>query len=277
MKPVDTFNPYHAMAVVYDALIEDVDYVTWANEWQKTLEALAARKQRIAFSGMSLLEIGAGTGNMTEVLVKTGMRITAIDPSEAMLSILQEKLFQNMGKIRLFNGLLEDFHTKETFDIAAGFLDVLNYVAPTDLPRFFQTLALRLKPSGLATFDISTPYKLEHTLGQHTFAENHDEFAFIWENHYNAKRKWLDFDFALFSETEEGLFERHVERHRQYAHSIKTIVRAASSAGFELKCILNDAFERVDDHTKNQLEGDLEKPSSRWHFYFENKAVKESI
>lgn len=263
MTQSNAMTPYSAMAVVYDALIEDVDYGAWANNWQTLVKSHYQASGQVSFTGLTLLEVGAGTGNMTQELLKTGMRITAIDPSEAMLSVLQEKLFNQMGKTRLFHGTLDAFDTVETFHIAAGFLDVLNYVSPADLEAFFSRLWELVKPGGLATFDISTPYKLENLLGQQTFAENHEEFAFIWENKFNRARHWLDFEFALFSETEEGVFERHVEKHRQFAHTYRTIVEVAEKVGFQLKFVLDDSF------TALALLKDAKSESTRWHFWFQ--------
>lgn len=255
MKPDHQPVPYGAMAVVYDALIDDVDYHRWCDQW---CEGLIALRGDAAISGLSLLEIGAGTGNMTEQLIDKGFRVTALEPSEAMLAVLQEKLFMSMGRLRLFNGMLQDFATKETFDLAAGFLDVLNYIAPSDLPGFFVQVSKLLRPGGYATFDVSTPYKLEYHLGQQTFAENHDEFAFIWENRFDRRRGYLDFEFALFSETEAGLFERTVEHHRQYAHPRERLVAAAASAG------LVAVSDYGDDYAALREDGQ----DARWHLWF---------
>lgn len=249
-------SPYSGMAVVYDALIEDVDYGAWAHSWHQQYKAYREGASLPSPGGAGVLEIGAGTGNMTEQLLDLRLRVTALEPSEAMLSVLQEKLFDRMGSLRVFNGYLKDFKTKERFDAIVGFLDVLNYISPTDLEGFFSQVATLLLPGGYATFDVSTPYKLENILGHHTFAENHDEFAFIWENSFQAKGQYLDFEFALFSENDSGLFERTVEAHRQYAHRVKSIVEAAAVNGLSLMGHYGDHYTPVSDQ------------ASRWHFWF---------
>lgn len=236
-------QPYQAMAIVYDALIEDVDYERWYKHFKGKLAAYGSNPYRV-------LEIGSGTGNMTEQLVASGMHVTALEPSEAMLSILQEKMGNDMGKIRFFHGSLADFKTKERFDGVFAFLDVFNYLSPSELNSGFEQVFGLLVPEGLFVLDVSSPYKLEHILGHQTFAENHDDFAFIWENAFDSKRQVLKFDFALFSELEDGTFERHVESHQQYAHGLGRLEKAASDAGFEILDVFGDDHQGVDSQTQ---------------------------
>jgi SAM-dependent methyltransferase len=246
-------KPYEAMAIVYDALIEDVDYSSWYGHIKKQLKALSVKPYKV-------LEIGAGTGNMTQQFVLDGCQVTALEPSEAMLSLLQEKMMAigQLGKIRFFQGFLSAFSTKETFDACFATLDVFNYLSPSELDSTFKSLSILLNPQGVLAFDISTPYKLSQILGDAIFAENHDEFAFIWENHYDAKKQCLLFDFALFSECEDNLFERHIEHHCQYAHTKESILKAAS-AYFECISIFGD------------LHGPIQETTQRFHFYMRKR------
>jgi ubiquinone/menaquinone biosynthesis C-methylase UbiE len=43
---------------------------------------------------LDVLDLGAGTGKLTETLVAAGHRVTAVDPSEGMLAVLQGRLPQ---------------------------------------------------------------------------------------------------------------------------------------------------------------------------------------
>lgn len=236
-------QPYQAMAIVYDALIEDVDYTRWFKHFKGKLTEYGSNPYRV-------LEIGSGTGNMTEQLVASRMHVTALEPSEAMLSILQEKMGFDMGRMRFFHGSLAEFQTKERFDGVFAFLDVFNYLSPLELPSAFGQINKLLIPGGLFVLDVSTPYKLEHVLGHQTFAENHEDFAFIWENQFDAKRQVLKFDFALFSELEDGTFERHVESHLQYAHGLSRLENLALEAGFEILGVFGDDHLEVDGQTQ---------------------------
>lgn len=238
-------KPYQAMAQVYDALIEDVNYQAWFKQWldiYRSFQEDPSYRMASLNRGIEILEIGAGTGNMTTQLVEAGYLVTAVEPSEAMLAILQEKLFYHMRQFKAFNGTLEQFVTKQTYQLCLGFLDVLNYIAEEDLAGFFFHLYTLLKPGGVAVFDLSTPYKLEHVLGNHTFAENHEDFAYIWENHYQASLSRLDFEFSLFVEVDEDLFERHTECHTQHAHRDTIICEKALAAGLKLMGIFGEDY-----------------------------------
>lgn len=224
--------PYELMAIVYDDLTDDIDYDEWYDHVKHQLIDMKIKPYKV-------LEIGSGTGNMTRRLVDDGLHVTVVEPSEAMLSVLQEKMVENMGKMQFFNGPIATFKSKQRFDVCMAFLDVVNYIEEGGLDAFFARVHEQLCASGVFVLDWSTPYKLREVIGQNTFSENHDDFAYIWENDYVEEDKTLYFDFVMFTELENGTFERHIETHRQFAHDLDTIIRYASKY-FEVVSIFGD-------------------------------------
>lgn len=199
------------MSAIYDELIEDIDYQAWINYIQKVLTRQRAHPYKV-------LEIGAGTGNMTRHLLALSMHITIVEPVEAMLSVLQSKYIDDMKALTFFNAELSALETRQQYDAAFAFLDVLNYIAPNQLRAYFEKLHQLLKPDALCFLDWSTPYKLAHIIGDATFAENHEDFAYIWENTYDQQNGQLHFEFTVFSENADGGYQKNVEHHTQYAH-----------------------------------------------------------
>jgi SAM-dependent methyltransferase len=224
--------PYELMAIVYDDLTDDIDYDEWYDHVKHQLDELKLNAYKV-------LEIGSGTGNMTRRLVDDGLHVTVVEPSEAMLSVLQEKMVDVMGKMQFFNGPIQSFITKQRFDVCMAFLDVVNYIAPDQLEFFFSRIHQQLNKDGVFILDWSTPFKLKEVLGQHTFSENHDDFAYIWENDYVEDDKILYFDFVMFTELENGTFERHIESHQQFAHDLDTIIMYASKY-FKVEAVYGD-------------------------------------
>jgi SAM-dependent methyltransferase len=68
--------------------------------------------------GVTAIEIGAGTGIATGSLISHGLRVVAIDPSPAMLSIAREKFGTNA---RFVIGRFEDSPPSESADLIAAF------------------------------------------------------------------------------------------------------------------------------------------------------------
>jgi SAM-dependent methyltransferase len=67
-------------------------------------DALACLAERIGIrAGRDIVELGAGTGKLTELLVHTGARITAIEPVDAM----REALERNCPTVTALDGIAE--------------------------------------------------------------------------------------------------------------------------------------------------------------------------
>ncbi len=230
-------QPYYYLSTFYDILQEEIDYRSWYRAFRQKIDELGYAAERV-------LEVGAGTGNMTELLIEDKIKVTALEPCEAMLSALVDKLYNRRRQLKYFCGELKDFQTAQKYDAIVGFLDVLNYIEDSALEDFFNCVAARLKVGGFAYFDWSTEYKLEAIIGDHTFAESLADFAYIWENQYDAERRLLDFDITVFLEESNGQYSKQVERHRQFAHRVADL-RAALPKELKLVGVWGDDFAPV--------------------------------
>lgn len=112
--------PFKAEASLYNLFHQDKNYAE---------EAILLRKKYK--KALTVLEIGAGTGNLTKQLIKQGFIVTVIEPSLEML-----KQWKCKG-VKRFNSKLEDIPSdtfkKNQFDIVIAHYDVLNYI-----PREYQ-------------------------------------------------------------------------------------------------------------------------------------------
>ena len=73
-------DAYTGFAAVYDLFMEDVPYVEWSR-W--ILEVL----KKYGIKDGLVLDLGCGTGRMTELLAQAGYDMIGIDQSEEMLEI----------------------------------------------------------------------------------------------------------------------------------------------------------------------------------------------
>ncbi len=238
---------YDYLSIVYDSLTDDINYEIWQ---EKIKDILTARQ----INALNVLEIGAGSGNMTEFLLQQQMRVTALEPSASMLALLQQKLVLQMGKLKFYQGDVFSFDTKNRYDMAFAFLDVINYIKPADLKAFFAKVRKLLNEDSYFLFDYSTAYKLREIIGNNVFAEEHEDFAFIWENYYDASSASLAFDFTLFTEVEDGYYIKQKEQHLQFAHS-KDAILLAAKPHFDCVEMWGDDFGLLyaDNHRKHIL------------------------
>ena len=74
------FEGYNAIAGVYDKLNADIDYVTWADFFEKCFDKFLTGRPEI------ILDLACGTGTMTRELSKRGYDMIGVDGSADMLS-----------------------------------------------------------------------------------------------------------------------------------------------------------------------------------------------
>ena len=96
---------YTSFAEVYDQFMDNVPYREWADFLQEIL-------QKEGISDGLVLDLGCGTGSMTEELAGRGYDMIGVDNSEDMLEIAMEKR-QESGHDILY--LLQDMQEFELY------------------------------------------------------------------------------------------------------------------------------------------------------------------
>jgi cyclopropane fatty-acyl-phospholipid synthase-like methyltransferase len=181
--------------------------------------------QKFDFNPQKIIDLGCGTGKLTNKLAKENFIMTGIDRSEEMLAIANEEAFENNLRVRYLNQDMRSFQYNKTVDSVISICDGINYIiTEEDLKKVFSNVYNVLVDGGLFIFDISTAYKLKNTIGNNIFVENHDDFSYIWDNTYDPKEAMLSFELTIFIK-ENGLFERFIEHHQQKAHSVEKLTR----------------------------------------------------
>ncbi len=228
---------YSGFAKVYDLFMDNIPYEEWTN-YVKELLAEEGIKDGI------LLDLGCGTGSVTELLAKAGFDMIGIDNSEEMLDIAMEKRYES-GLDILY--LLQDMREFELYGTVKGVVsicDSMNYILDDeDLLDVFKLVHNYLDNDGIFIFDMNTMYKYREILADHTFAEDREESSFIWENFYDEEEEINQYDLSLFVQEEDGRFRKYEETHLQRAYEQETVEELIKESGLELLHVY-DAFKR---------------------------------
>lgn len=233
-------NSYSVMPMIYDRLMQNVDYKNWAMFIHEHLESAKAKPMH------NILELGCGTGNVTKELLELNYEVVGIDISGEMLEVAREKLKGYEEKIILIEqDICElDFDVYE-IDAVVCCNDTFNYILEEkNIEKLLKYLYPRMKKGGLLIFDISSEYKLENILGNNTFGESFDNMVYLWENFYNKDEKTVSMDINFFVNEGDG-YERFSEEHIQKAHSEQVLNTIINSVGFETTKMYGD-FSRVE-------------------------------
>lgn len=228
---------YTSFAAVYDMFMDNIPYEEWASY------VISLLREEGIDDGL-VLDLGCGTGSLTEILAREGYDMTGIDLSPDMLQIAMEKRMESGRDILYLNQDMREFELYGTVRAIISICDSMNYLL--EKKDLVQTLRLAnnyLDPGGIFIFDLNTEHKYRDILGQCTIAEDREESSFIWDNNFDEETGINEYNLSLFIQEEEDLYRKYQETHYQKAYSLDEVKAAVKEAGMELAAIY-DAFTR---------------------------------
>lgn len=227
---------YRSFARVYDMFMDNVPYEEWCEYLTGLLEEYGIK------SGI-LLDLGCGTGSLTELLADRGYDMIGIDNAEDMLEIAAEKREKSGHDILYLMQDMREFELYGTVQAAVSICDSINYILDyEELVQVFSLVNNYLDPEGIFIFDCNTEYKYQELLADNVIAENREEGSFIWENYYYEEEHMNEYDLTLFIK-EGRQYSKYVETHYQRCYSLDEIKAALEKAGMKLEAVY-DAFTR---------------------------------
>lgn len=239
---------YSSFARVYDTFMDNVPYEEWVNYLKELLVEQGVSEGLV-------VDLGCGTGSVTERLAKAGYDMIGVDFAEDMLEIAVEKK-EKSGLDILY--LLQDMRELDLYGTAKAMVsicDSVNYIVePEELRRVFQRVRLFLDPGGVFIFDFNTVHKYRDIIGEQTIAESRQDCSFIWNNYYDQEEHINEYDLTLFiQETAagEGMFRRYEETHFQRGYELEEIETLLKEAEMEL-VVSYDAFTRNPVHEDSE-------------------------
>lgn len=219
---------YTSFASVYDTFMDNIPY----EEWSEYLIGLL--KEYRVEDGL-VLDLGCGTGNMTELLAKAGYDMIGLDNSADMLEIAMEKKMESGYDILYLLQDMREFELYGTVKAVVSICDSINYITEEEeLLEVFELVNNYLDPKGIFIFDFNTVYKYKEILGDQTIAEDREECSFIWDNYY-YEDEWInEYELSLFiREGDSDLYRKYQETHFQKAYDLESIKRLIEESGLE--------------------------------------------
>ncbi len=240
---------YTEFAQVYDALMDDVDYRAWAAHYLALLRAQGSEPRR-------LVECACGTGSLTVEFAAQGIAVTGVDLSTDMLRVAGDKARRRGVSVPFVQQDMRALALHRPVDAVLATCDGVNYLdTPQAVGAFFAAAYAALRPGGALAFDVSTPYKLEHVLGENLYGESRSDVSYLWQNRYDPSYSRIEMELTCFVREPDGRYRRFDELHRQRAHSREELERGLAEAGFtDIRAYGERTFESPAPH------------DHRWHF-----------
>ena len=217
-------DAYHALAVSYDRLTNDVDY-------RQTVDFYKEILAREGCNPRTAVDLACGTGSVTLLLAREGLDVIGVDLSAEMLSVASQKaqeleqppLFvcQDLSRLRLPRGV----------DLAVCALDSLDYITnPAACAEAIRRVYRVLNPGGIFIFDVNTPQKLRAMDGQ-VFLDEDDDVYCVWRGSFDEQTNICSYGMDLF-QRKGDVWHRSFEEHQEYAYSEEQLRSYLKAAGF---------------------------------------------
>ena len=231
-------DAYTSFAEVYDTFMDNVPYEEWA-------EYLAELLQEYDIEDGLVLDLGCGTGSLTEILATKGYDMIGADGSAEMLEIAMEKKAQSGHDILYLLQDMREFELYGTVRAVVSVCDCVNYITDEkELEQVFRLVNNYLDPEGIFIFDFNTEYKYKEILGEQTIAEDREDCSFIWDNYYYEDENMNEYELTLFiKEQDSNLYRKYQEMHYQKAYTLDAMRELIEWSGLEFVTAY-DAYTR---------------------------------
>lgn len=217
-------DAYRNLAASYDRLTNDVDYEATVDFYYEILRQ-EGLKPRTA------VDLACGTGSVTAILAKRGLRTIGVDMSEEMLTVASQKAGCIHPAPWFICQSLQELRLPRAVDLAVCALDSLDYITdPEDCQEAIRRVYKYLNPGGIFIFDVNTPEKLRAMDGQ-VFLDEDDDVYCVWRGEFDRETNICSYGMDLF-QRHGTVWERSFEEHREYAYSAGQLAGYLKAAGF---------------------------------------------
>lgn len=238
---------YTSFAEVYDTFMDNVPYQEWA-------DYLEERLKEYGIEDGLVMELGCGTGSMTELLSEKGYDMIGIDNSEDMLELAQEKKWKTGRDILYLLQDMREFELYGTVRAVVSVCDCVNYVTQEEeLAEVFRLVNNYLDPGGVFLFDFNTKYKYQEILGDQVIAEDREACSFIWDNYYDEEEEINEYELTLFvrCEGQKSLYRKYQELHYQRAYTLEQMKELLAAGGLIFEAAY-DAYTLEEPTSKSE-------------------------
>ena len=224
---------YQGFAELYDGLMNDVDYESWADHYSRLLSIYGVR-------GGKVCECACGTGSLTLPLQRRGFQMTGVDLSREMLWQAAQKARKSGIAIPFVQQDMRALNLHKPVDAVLATCDGVNYLlTEEDLLSFFRAAKRSILPGGALVFDVSTPYKLKNVLCAGLMCEDREDVTYLWQNTWSERTKTVSLDLCFFIREADGRYRRSTEEFSEHIWQPAQIEALLHETGFTLLEVLD--------------------------------------
>jgi SAM-dependent methyltransferase len=195
------------------------------------------------------LDLGCGTGQLTNFLYENGWNIYGIDSSADMISVLKSKypfLSASVADIR-------NFKLEDAYDLIVCFGDTINHLlGECDWLTLFRSVSNRLSDRGLFCFDVITPYDHCEVWPNSVTVAERESFTHIARGCTDAEGRPLLINTCFVKEGD--LWQRYDSRLLQKSYPLETVLQWLADADLANIIVLDgDSLGKVTSRSTRWL------------------------
>lgn len=215
---------YRSFAKIYDHYMGHVTYNDWTDFIINQYVNIYGKEPN------KILDIGCGTGTISDLLQKKGFDVYAFDQSSEMLDIAYLKNQQ----VHIIQGDMSKVDFENKFDLQVLLFDSINYLIEQDqIIQMLKVIRNNMSDSSLFIFDISTIYNsTEHFDGFINLEEREDYFFVHRADYHSSKRRQENY-LNIYSERFLG-YQREDEIHHQKVWKVSELASMIKESGLKL-------------------------------------------
>lgn len=218
---------YNLFAKVYDEVMDQSLYEDWLSFTKSSIQ------QHVHIPISQIMELACGTGEMAMRLSREGIDVIAVDLSENMLAIAQQKALEENLDITFVAADMRNLEDMPQVQVVTLYSDSLCYLTDfEDVSLVFEQVYQCLEEGGCFLFDVHSTYQMNEVFPGYQYSYTTDESAFIWQS-FALEEDCVEHVIDIFVRNKDGKYERFEETHVEKTFSIEDYCASLKRAGFK--------------------------------------------
>lgn len=235
---------YSMLARIYDSIMDDVDYESWADFIDEVIQTHHP-------GAAGILELACGTGSIALSLDELMCYdIVATDKSHEMIDIARKKARKITSRVEFKVMDFLDIDLDRKFDIVLSTFDSINYLEDSgEIVQLLEEVKKALSRESFFIFDFTTPKNsmqaIEYLNNEEGYAPGN--FRFFRKSRYDAQQRihYNEFDIEKLDRDNELVLEKYHEIHEQRIYTLQEMLDIIGETDYTLVAKY-DGFDLVD-------------------------------
>ena len=229
------------------------DYFNYNADYDVLADRIHSWASAEKLDGKIACDLGCGTGELAIRLHEKGWDVIAVDCSEEMLDVFNDKRAElGLYDILILNQDITQLDMYGTVDLFTCTFDTVNHLnGAEDVQKLFDKVSLFMHPDGVFIFDMNSEYKHINILGNEKFSFEEEEADCIWQNTLDTEKGRTKISIKI-NDKQSG--EIYSEEFFEHFYSLEQIEAMLGKAGMKIcRVIDGESFEDVSKTSQRYL------------------------